>query len=111
MNARRESAAEAPEVVVYATDWCPQSRAAERFLQEHGIPHRAIDIDQDEAAAEHCTELNDGYRSTPTILINGEHAATEPSTAELRRLFNVESGGFNPARWLASRFRSSSERE
>ena len=105
MSTRREPADEAPEVVIYTTEWCPQSRSTERFLQEHGIPHRAIDIDQDEAAAEHCIELNNGYRSTPTILINGEHAATEPTGAELRRLFNIEADGFSPSRWLAARFR------
>ena len=107
MSTLQEPAAETPEVLVYTTEWCPQSRATERFLQEHGIPHRAIDIDQDEAAAEHCIELNNGYRSTPTILINGNHAATEPTGAELRRLFNIEADGFSLTCWLAGRFRSS----
>ena len=101
MSTRPDPADEAPEVVVYTTEWCPQSRATERFLQEHDIPHRAIDIDQDEAAAEHCTELNNGYRSTPTILINGEHAATEPASADLRRLFGIEADGFSLPRWLS----------
>ncbi len=93
----------APEVVIYTTEWCPQSRSAQRFLEEHGIPHAAIDIDEDESAAEHCIELNNGYRSTPTILINGEHAATEPTGAELRALFNIQQDGFSLPRWLKQR--------
>jgi len=103
MSTQPDTAPQAPEVVIYTTDWCPQSRSAQRFLEEHGIPHSAIDIDEDESAAEHCIELNNGYRSTPTILINGEHAATEPTGAELRALFNIQQDGFSLLRWIRQR--------
>ena len=79
-----------PDVLIYTTEWCGDSRRAVRFLNEHNIPYRSIDIDEDEDAAKIVESLNRGYRSTPTILINGEHAATEPGNAELAQLFGIE---------------------
>lgn len=78
------------DVLVYTTEWCGDSRRAVRFLDEHGIAYRNVDIDEDEDAARAVEALNRGYRSTPTILIDGEHVATEPSRAELAALFGVE---------------------
>ncbi len=78
------------DVLVYTTEWCGDSRRAVRFLDEHEIPYRSIDIDEDENAAKVVEGLNRGYRSTPTILIDGEHVATEPRIDELAKLFGVE---------------------
>ena len=78
------------EVVVYKADWCSDSRRAVSWLTEHEIPFEAIDIDEDEGASERVMELNGGNRSTPTILIDGEHVATEPSRGELAALFGIE---------------------
>ena len=78
------------DVLVYTTEWCGDSRRAVRFLDEHQIPYRSIDIDEDEAAAQIVERLNRGYRSTPTILIDGEHVATEPRIDELAKLFNIK---------------------
>lgn len=83
-------AGEARDVLIYTTEWCGDSRRAVEFLNEHQIPYRAIDIDEDEAAAKAVEALNRGYRSTPTILINGEHVATEPRIDELAKLFNIK---------------------
>jgi mycoredoxin len=59
-----------------------------RWLEERGIPFLDIDITKDEKAARYVEELNRGYQSVPTILFDGKHVATEPSTAELERLFS-----------------------
>jgi len=58
-----------------------------RWLEGRGIHYTEIDISRDEKAARHVEELNGGYRSVPTLLIDGKHVATEPSTAELEQLF------------------------
>ena len=85
-----EDAGAPRDVLIYTTEWCGDSRRAVKFLNEHQIPYRAIDIDEDEAAAKAVEALNRGYRSTPTILINGEHVATEPRIDELAKLFNIK---------------------
>lgn len=79
-----------PDVLVYVTSWCGACRRALRFLESHGIPHRTIDIDEDAAAAETVMGLNRGYRSVPTILVDGAHVLTEPSEPELAAVFGVE---------------------
>jgi mycoredoxin len=58
-----------------------------RWLDQRGIPYAEIDISKDQEAARYVEELNGGYQSVPTILVDGEYAATEPSTADLERLF------------------------
>jgi mycoredoxin len=58
-----------------------------RWLDQRGIPYREIDITRDVQAAHYVETLNDGYQSVPTILVDGVHVATEPSSEELERLF------------------------
>jgi len=79
------------EVLVYITSWCGACRAALRFLDENGIAYTAVDIEEDEAAAERVMSLNRGNRSVPTIMVDGVHALTEPMRRELRMTFGVES--------------------
>ena len=96
-----EDAGAPRDVLVYTTEWCGDSRRAVSFLDKHEIPYRAIDIDEDEEAAKAVEALNGGYRSTPTILINGEHVATEPRIDELAKLFGIKlakAGKANPNR-------------
>ena len=98
-----EDAGETRDVLVYTTEWCGDSRRAVSFLDEHEIAYRAIDIDEDEDAANAVEALNGGYRSTPTILINGEHVATEPRIDELAKLFGIKlakAGKANRPSWL-----------
>jgi mycoredoxin len=58
-----------------------------RWLDNRGITYTEIDISKDQEAARTVEELNNGNRSVPTLLIDGNHVATEPSTAELEKLF------------------------
>ncbi len=76
-----------PQVTIYTRPWCGSAMRVKSWLDNRGIPYREIDISKDEKAARHVEELNGGYRSVPTILIDGKHVATEPSTAELQQIF------------------------
>jgi glutaredoxin len=60
---------------------------ARRFLEQREIPYTEIDITKDAKAARTVEELNGGFQSVPTILVDGVHVATEPSTEELEHLF------------------------
>lgn len=84
------------DVLLYVNAWCGDCRRAIRFLDEHQIPYRTIDLDDQPEAAEIVQSLNRGSRSVPTILVDGVHVATEPSRAELATIFGIEeevSGG------------------
>ena len=85
-----------PDVLLYINAWCGDCHRAVRFLDEHQIPYRTIDLDDHPEAADIVTTLNQGSRSVPTILVDGQHVATEPSRAELATIFGIKeetSGG------------------
>jgi len=58
-------------VLVYSTSWCPDCRAAKRFLDSHGIAYTEIDIDRDEAASAEVVRRV-GKRAIPQLVIDGE---------------------------------------
>jgi glutaredoxin len=61
----------AMNVQVYATAWCPDCRAAKRFLDSHGIAYSEIDIDSDAAASAELVRRV-GKRAVPQLVIDGE---------------------------------------
>jgi mycoredoxin len=79
--------AKKPHVVIYTRPWCGSVLRVKRWLYRNAIDYTEIDISKDQEAARYVEELNDGHRSVPTLLIDGKHVATEPSTAELEKLF------------------------
>lgn len=78
-----------PRITMYTRPWCGTSMRVKHWLDERGIPYFEIDISRDPAAAQTVEALNGGYQSVPTILIDGVHVATEPTTVELERLFGT----------------------
>ena len=78
------------DVLLYINAWCGDCHRAVRFLDEHKIPYRTIDLDDHPEAADIVTALNQGSRSVPTILVDGQHVATEPSQAELATIFGIK---------------------
>lgn len=75
-----------PEIVIYTRPWCGSVMRVKRWLDQKGIPYTEIDIARDPEAARYVAQLNNGNQSVPTIVADGKHLATEPSTAELERL-------------------------
>ncbi|GAB4366055.1 MAG: glutaredoxin family protein [Deltaproteobacteria bacterium] len=56
---------------IYTTPWCPDCRAAKKFLAEKGLAYEEIDIEQNPDAAETVMKLNDGMKKVPTLDIEG----------------------------------------
>ena len=105
IEARDEPTGADRDVLLYITAWCGDCRRAVNFLDEHEIPYRSVDIEQSDEAVQVVESLNRGSRSVPTIVVDGEHVATEPSRAELASIFGIKepprSGG------ILGRFRQS----
>jgi glutaredoxin len=59
------------DVQVYATQWCPDCRAAQQFLEEHGIEYTVVDVDADPAASAEVLRRV-GKRAIPQLVIDGE---------------------------------------
>jgi mycoredoxin len=75
-----------PQITMYTRPWCGTVARVKRWLDQRAIPYTEIDITKDPAAAQYVEELNGGQRSVPTILFDGEHVATEPSSSDLEHL-------------------------
>lgn len=81
-----------PEITIYSRPWCGSVLRVKHWLDQRGIPYAEIDTSRDPEAARRLEELNNGYQSVPTILFDGVHVATEPSTEELERLLRDWTG-------------------
>jgi len=59
------------EVLVYSAFWCPDCRAAKRFLQQHNVPFKEIDIETTPGAADEVVART-GKRAIPQFVVDGE---------------------------------------
>ena len=58
-------------IQVYTATWCPDCRAAKRFLDAHSLPYTEINVDADPAAAAEVIR-HVGKRAIPQLVIDGE---------------------------------------
>jgi glutaredoxin len=56
-----------PEIILYGTRWCGDTRRTRAFLDQHSVLYQWIDIDTDLEAAHFVEQANRGFRSVPTI--------------------------------------------
>ena len=59
------------EITVYSAPWCPDCREAKRFLKEHNLPFREVDIESTPGAADEVIK-HTGKRAIPQFVIDGE---------------------------------------
>jgi glutaredoxin len=59
------------EITVYSAFWCPDCRAAKRFLAKHNIAFQEVDIETTPGAAEEVIRRT-GKRAVPQFVIDGE---------------------------------------
>lgn len=74
---------------VYGTSWCGDTRRVRTFLEAHNIAYEWVDIDKDPEAAKYVQEVNNGYRSVPTLLFDDGTTLTEPSTSDLMKKLEI----------------------
>jgi glutaredoxin len=61
----------AMQITVYSAPWCPDCRVAKRFLEQHKLPFKEIDIENTPGAAEEVIKQT-GKRAIPQFVIDGE---------------------------------------
>lgn len=84
-------------IVIYGSTTCDDTERTREFLQERGIPFEEVNIDHDPAAEQFVIFLNNGYRSTPSLVIGEGRRRTllvEPTNEELENL--VDNKGLKP---------------
>ena len=65
-----EASAGQPEVLLYATSWCPYCAKTREFLRMRGIQYTEYDIEHDAAAAEDYRRL--GGNGVPVVVVGDE---------------------------------------
>jgi len=75
---------------MYSTTWCGDCRRSKRLLDAHGVPYEEVNIEHSPEAVREVMELNNGYRSVPTILIEDGPVLVEPSDRELATALGIK---------------------
>jgi mycoredoxin len=57
---------------MYTTTWCGDCHVAKNHLKKFNIPFEEVDIEQNPEAADYVMQVNQGKRSVPTLVFNGE---------------------------------------
>jgi mycoredoxin len=76
------------QIVMYATDYCPDCHRAKKFFETNNIPHLRIGLEGNREATEFVMRVNNGFKSVPTIIFPDGSILVEPSWEELRQKFN-----------------------
>ena len=58
------------DLTLYSASWCRDCREAKRFLAQHNIPYKEIDIENTPGAADEVLR-NVGKRAIPQFVIDG----------------------------------------
>jgi glutaredoxin len=65
-----EANAEQPQVIMYATTWCPYCKQARKFFDRHGIAYVEYDVERNGTAWRENKRLGGG--GVPTIVVGDE---------------------------------------
>lgn len=76
------------QIVMYSVEWCPDCRRAKFFFKRKNIEVLEVDVNTDKKAEVFVKELNNGFRSVPTIIFPDGSKMVEPSSADLEAKFS-----------------------
>ena len=75
------------DCTVHVTSWCFHSRRTLRWLEDHAIEAKAVDVEEDREAAQRVQEWNQGDLSVPTLDVTVR--LTEPSGHALEAVLGL----------------------
>jgi mycoredoxin len=76
------------QIVMYVNEYCADCIRAKKFFEANNIPYLRIGLEGNQEATEFVMQVNNGYRSVPTIVFPDGSILVEPSWDELRQKFN-----------------------
>ena len=76
------------QIVMYATKYCSDCMRAKKFFEANNISYLHVGLEGNEEATEFVMQINNGYRSVPTIVFPDGSILVEPSWDELKQKFN-----------------------
>lgn len=76
-------------IVMYTTEYCPDCQRAKKFFETNEIPYTRVNLEGNPEATEFVMQVNNGYRSVPTIVFPDGSILVEPGWEELKAKFTV----------------------
>jgi mycoredoxin len=76
------------QIVMYVTEYCFDCIRVKKFFEANNIPYLRVGLEGNQDAVEFVMQVNNGYRSVPTIVFPDGSVLVEPSWDELRQKFN-----------------------
>ncbi|HEY7225693.1 MAG TPA: FAD-dependent oxidoreductase [Micromonosporaceae bacterium] len=77
------------QIVVYGAPWCPDCKRSKKFLAEHRVSFRWVDIDQDPEGLAYVERVQNGGRTIPMIEFPDGGRLLEPGNDELARALGL----------------------
>jgi mycoredoxin len=75
------------QIVMYTTNYCSDCLRVKKFFEVNSIPHLRISMEDNDQATDFVMQVNNGYRSVPTIIFPDGTVLVEPSWEELKIKF------------------------
>ena len=72
------------QIVIYTTDYCSDCLRVKKFFEAYSISYLRIGLEDNQEATAFVRQVNNGYRSVPTIIFPDGTVLVEPSWEELK---------------------------
>lgn len=74
------------QIVMYTTEYCSDCHRAKAFFEANHIEYLRVGLEDNEEATRFIMNINNGYRSVPTIVFPDGSVLVEPGWSELREI-------------------------
>ena len=81
---------EPPEIVMYATGWCPYCERARALLRNKSLPFREVRIDEEPAERDAMLARSGGRRTVPQVFVGDTHVGGFDDLYALDRLGKLD---------------------
>jgi mycoredoxin len=71
------------KITMYGTPWCGDTIRAKKVFEEYSIEYQWVNINKDSKAEQIVKDLNNGYKSVPTIIFPDQSILVEPDKKTL----------------------------
>ena len=75
------------QIVMYTTEYCGDCHRAKAYFEANNIPYLKVGLEGNAEATEFVINVNNGYRSVPTIIFPDGSVMVEPGLRELNAKF------------------------
>lgn len=76
------------QIVMYTTEYCSDCIRAKKFFEANNIPHLRVRLEGNAQAVDFVINVNNGFKSVPTIIFPDGSILVEPNWEELKAKFS-----------------------